>query len=165
MSNSNCFWRNHDFRFHFFLNVWCVDLNNRDITSKIIKIYLCDVRSIYINKNYSNFFVFEHSMLNRIVYDIKRVRNNKIFKKRKSIIKNVLLKILNIFDVLIRQKITLHAFFCLIFVVFFRIDEFTWFFDDREIENFVQWRVIKTSMIFLFHNLKFTLFFFQSPFF
>ena len=69
--------------------------------SKTIKLYFCNLRSIYVDKKFFDFFVFKYLILNNVIRDIKHVQKNNIIKKRKSIIKNVLLKILNIFDTLI----------------------------------------------------------------
>ena len=104
-------------------------------------------------------------MLKRVIRNIKRVRDENLFKKRKSITKNVLLKILNILNVFTRQNVTLHAFFCFVFVVFFRIDEFIWFVADVKALDFFQWKMIKTFVIFSFDNLNLTLSFSKIDFF
>ena len=87
------------------------------------------LRSYHVNLNYSglDLKVFINSLLKRIVVDIKR-RNDEInTKKRRSITKNILLKLLAQIDVINLEDCNLHAFFCLVFVVFLRIDEFTYF--------------------------------------
>ena len=109
---------------------------DKNTTHKIIKSYFCDFRSKHVNKNYSNFFAFENSMLTRVFRNIKRFRDDEIFKKRKSIIKNILLKIFDKLNVSTRQKITLYVFFCLIFAIFFRINEFIYFNENRNVNDF-----------------------------
>ena len=82
-----------------------------------------------MNLDYNNLDlkVFINFLLKRIVVNIKR-RNDEInTKKRRSITKNVLLKLLKQIDVINLEDCNLHAFFCLVFVVFLRIDEFTYF--------------------------------------
>ena len=109
---------------------------DKNTTHKIIKSYLCDLRSKHVNKNYSNFFAFENSMLTRVFRNIKRLRDDEISKKRKSITRNILLKILDKLNVSIRQKVTLHVFFYLIFAIFFRINEFIYFNENRNANDF-----------------------------
>ena len=94
-------------------------MNDNNFVFKIIKIYFCYVRFAHIDKNFENFSIFEHSILTNVIQNIKCVRKNDVVKKRKSIKKNILLKILKTFDIFIQRDVTLHVVFCLIFVVFF----------------------------------------------
>ena len=151
--------------FFYLLTIWCADLSDRNIASRTIKIYLCGFRFEHVDKNYFDLFVFEHSILNRVIRDIKRMRDDDVFKERKFITRDVLLKILNILDISIRQNVTLHAIFCLIFAIFFRINEFIWFSNNREIFDFAQWRVTKTFVILSINSLKLTLLFFKIDLF
>ena len=97
--------------------------------AKTIEFYLVDLRSYHVNLNYSDLDlkVFINFLLKRIVVDIKRRNNETNTKKRRSITKNVLLKLLEQIDVINLENYSLHASFCLVFVVFLRIDEFTYF--------------------------------------
>ena len=108
---------------------WVATLRTRKILVKTIDFYLISLRSYHVNLNYSDLDlkVFINSLIKRIVVDIKR-RNDEInTKERRSITKNVLLKLLEQINVINLEDCNLHAFFCLAFVVFLRIDEFTYF--------------------------------------
>ena len=108
---------------------WVATLRTRKLLAKTINFYLVSLRSYHVNLDYSDLDlkVFINSLLKRIVVDIKR-RNDEInTKKRRSITKNILLKLLAQIDVINLEDCNLHAFFCLVFVVFLRIDEFIYF--------------------------------------
>ena len=52
------------------------------------------------------------------------MQNKNIFKKRKFITKNILLKMLNTFNVSTQQNAILYTIFYFVFAVFFRVNEF-----------------------------------------
>ena len=100
---------------------WITSLRTRKLLAKTIDFYLVSLRSYHVNLNYSDFDlkIFINSLLKRIVVDIKK-RNDEInTKKRRSITKNVLLKLLEQIDVINLEDCNLHASFYLVFVVFF----------------------------------------------
>ena len=83
------------------------------ILAKTIDFYLIDLRSYHVNLNYNDLDlkIFINSLLKRIVVDIKR-RNDEInTKEKRSITKNVLLKLLEQINVINLENCNLHAFF------------------------------------------------------
>ena len=141
----------------FSLTAWCADLGDRSITPKTIKAYLCGLRSAHVDRGYSDFFTFEHPVLDRVIRGIKRARDIGIPREREPIRRELLLKILGTFDVFTQRGVTLHAFFCLVFAVFLRIGEFIWSSVDREADDFAQWRVTRASVVLHSHSLELTL--------
>ena len=82
--------------------------------------------------------VFINSLLKRIIVDIKK-RNDEInTKEKRSITKNVLLKLLEQNNVINLEDCNLHVSFYLVFVVFFRIDEFIYFATKQKDLDFVR---------------------------
>ena len=129
---------------------WITSLRTRKLLDKTIDFYLVNLRSYHVNLNYSDLDlkIFINSLLKRIVVDIKR-RNDEInTKKRRSITKNILLKLLAQIDVINLEDCNLHAFFCLVFVVFLRIDEFTYFATKQRDFDFDRWHVTRSFIAF-----------------
>ena len=129
---------------------WVATLKTRKLLVKTIDFYLVNLRSYHVNLDYSDLDlkVFINSLLKRIVVDIKR-RNDEInTKKRHSITKNILLKLLKQIDVINLEDCNLHAFFCLVFVVFLRIDEFTYFATKQRDLDFARWHVTRSFIAF-----------------
>ena len=86
--------------------------------------------------NFGNLTVFESPLLQRIVIDNRRLRDEVETKERRSIIKDVLLQILSHFDRYIKHKTIMQTTFCLVFVVFLRVDEFIYSVKDMKNEEF-----------------------------
>ena len=129
---------------------WIATLKTRKLLAKTIEFYLINLRSYHVNLDYSDLDlkVFINSLLKRIVVDIKR-RNDEInTKKRRSITKNVLLKLLEQIDVINLESCSLHASFCLVFVVFLRIDEFTYFATEQRDLDFDRWHITRSFIAF-----------------
>ena len=129
---------------------WVTFLRTRKLLVKTIDFYLVSLRLYHVNLDYSDvdLKVFINSLLKRIVVDIKR-RNDEInTKKKRSITKNVLLKLLEQIDVINLEDCNLHAFFYLVFIVFLRIDEFTNFAAKQRDLDFVRWHIIRSFIAF-----------------
>ena len=133
---------------------WVTILRTRKLLAKTIDFYLVSLRSYHVNLDYSDLDlkVFINSLLKRIVVDIKR-RNDEInTKKRRSITKNILLKLLEQIDMINLENFNLHTFFYLVFVVFLRIDEFTYFAAKQRDLDFDRWHVTKSFIAFNDNN-------------
>ena len=129
---------------------WVAILRTRKLLAKTINFYLMSLRSYHVNLDYNDLDlkVFINSLLKRIVVDIKR-RNDEInTKKRRSITKNILLKLLEQIDIINLEDCNLHTFFCLVFVVFLRIDEFTYFAAKQRDLDFARWHVTRNFIAF-----------------
>ena len=104
-------------------------LRTRKLLAKTVDSYMIDLRSYYIDLDYSEFDlkIFINSLLKRIIVDVKKRNDEVNTKERRSITKNVLLKLLKQINVINLENCYLHTSFYLVFVLFFRIDEFIYF--------------------------------------
>ena len=128
---------------------WSMNLKNKMIKVKIIKIYLIDLRSHHIDVEYSDIEIkiFHHFTLQRIIVEIQKLQDDDQTCKRKSITWNLLLLLLRQFDQSIIKETTWHASFCLMFANFLHMNEFTWSQLNKTFD-FKQWHLIKSSIIF-----------------
>ena len=85
-----------------------------------------------------NLSSFNHSILQRIIRDIKRVKSDDVSRERKAITRNILLEILDTLNQITQEEATMHTAFCLTFIAFLRIDEFTYTVRDRKSFDFSQ---------------------------
>ena len=116
----------------------------------IIDSYMIDLHSYYVDLDYSEFTlkIFINSLLKRIIVDIKRRNNEVNTKERRSITKNVLLKLLKQINVINLEDCNLHASFCPVFVVFLRIDKFTYFATEQKDFDFDRWHITRSFIAF-----------------
>ena len=98
-------------------------MKQRKLKSKIIKIYIIVLRSACIDRKYFDLNVFNESLLQREVNEIKRMYEEREKRERKIIIRDILFQILKSFDIRIKKDAILHVAFCLVFTNFLRIDE------------------------------------------
>jgi hypothetical protein len=89
-----------------------------------------------MNYTFQNIEIFAHFLLKRICINIKRRHYETNKRKRRSIIKNILFKLFKLININIKNETNLHVVFCLIFVNFFKIDEFIYNQIDVKIYNF-----------------------------
>lgn len=145
---------------------WVASLSDKAVRAKIIKAYLTGLRSHHIDVDYfdSAIEAFHHSILQRVIAEIRRLQENCQTRERRSITRDLLLRLLHQFDQFIIQSATWHAFFCLAFVDFLRMSEFTWAQSNRT-SDFRQWHLIRRSVIFLDEALKLTLSSFKTDLF
>ena len=99
-------------------------LNIKRLKSKIIKIYITTLRFVCVNREYFDFNVFNEFLLQREIDEIKRMYEKSEKREKKTIIRDILLDILQFFDIRIKKNATLHVAFCVIFANFLRINEF-----------------------------------------
>jgi len=107
---------------------WSMNLKNKMIKVKIIKIYLIDLWSHHIDIEYSDIEIetFHHFTLQRIIVKIQRLQDDDQTCKRRFIPWNLLLLLLRQFDQSIIKETTWYTSFYLMFANFLRISEFTW---------------------------------------
>ena len=132
------------------LNDWINSLKIRDFSHLTTQKYFCHLRFYYTNLNYfkQNIEMFSHFMLIRQCFDIKRRVDETNIVVRRFIIKDLLLKLLDFLDIHDENQMNLYAVFCLIYVVFLKMNEFTYKQTDASTSNFNDWFVIKNSIIF-----------------
>ena len=128
------------------LTLWIVELNDFS-TLIIIKTYLLNVWSIQIDLEFRDLKVFHHSWLKRIITGIKRQKEAKKQRKRRSIIRNILLKLFNHFDQNIQKNSTWHVFYCFVFMVFLRIEKFIYSKQNLKNSVFEMWHFIRQFAI------------------
>ena len=101
-------------------------LADRLVSVFIIKTYLA-VKSAHVDFNFIAFDdSFYHSMLQRVVAGIRKFRGEVNVQEREPLIRDLLLRILSLFDTSSQYNVTLYASFCLAFADFLRIGEFTY---------------------------------------
>ena len=143
------------------LTNWLKHLNVKRLKYDTIKKYLCELKSHDININYTfqNTEIFAHFIFKRICINIKRRQNETNKRKRHSIIKNILFKLFKRLNINVRNDVNLHATFCLIFVHFFKIDEFIYNQINVKIKNFNDWFIIKNFVHLQKNNFILKLFY------
>lgn len=100
--------------------------------------------------------MFSHSTLFRTIAEIQRINGEANTREHRPIIRQVLLRILWLFDVTFLWGATIHAFFCLAFAAFLQIDKFTWSQADHS-TSFQQWHITTGSVLLYPDHLQFLL--------
>ena len=77
-------------------------MNISRLKFKIIKTYIDALKSAHIDRDYSNFSIFNSSLLQRHIREIKKKYQKNDRRKRKLIIRDILLKLLTEFDINIK---------------------------------------------------------------
>ena len=99
-------------------------LKMKKLKSKIIKNYITTLRFACVDREYFDFIVFNEFLLQREINEIKRMYEKNEKREKKIIIRDILLDMLQFFDIRIKKNAILHVAFYLIFANFLRIDEF-----------------------------------------
>ena len=89
-----------------------------------------------MNMGFEDLTVFHSAQLKRVVNDTRRLRDEDEIRERCSITKDVLLRLLKCFYKIIKHDITMQIAFCLVFIAFLRVSEFTYESKDLRDENF-----------------------------
>ena len=92
-----------------------------------------------------------------MIIDIRRLRGESETKERYLITKEVLLRLLPLFNKVIRGGITMYAAFCLAFVGFLRIGEFIYSARDWKDTDFYNWFLTRRSVRLYDDHLELTL--------
>ena len=132
----------------FNLARWIAELGIRNLKAKTIKSYLAAVRSsqVDIGTTQDELKLFSHPTLFRTIAGIRRMNGEANTRERRPITRQVLLRILPLFDITSLWGATMHASFCLAFAAFLRIGEFTWSRADRS-ASFQQWHITRGSVL------------------
>ena len=116
---------------------WIDYLNNINIVFKIIKNYLCDFRSIYINRNWFDVWMFGYLLISFFKKRLKILnvwKTKLIFASANLLFEMFFLNMLFFLFQNIRNETICHAIFCLIFAIFVRIKKFIY--TQTNFENF-----------------------------
>ena len=132
----------------FNLARWIAELGIRYLKAKTIKSYLAAVRLflVDIGATQDELKMFSHPTLFRTIADIRRMNGEANIRERRSITRQVLLRILPLFDTTSLWGATMHASFCLAFAAFLRVGEFTWSRAERD-ASFQQWQITRGSVL------------------
>ena len=77
-------------------------MNINRLKFKIIKTYVDALKFAHIDRDYSDFSIFNSSLLQRHIREIKKKYQENDRRERKFIIRNILLKLLAKFDINIK---------------------------------------------------------------
>ena len=104
---------------------WIAELSTKRIQARTVKKYLTALRSSHVDMGYDGLAVFHHPQLQRMIAGMRRLRGEPDTKERCSITKDVLLRLLPLFNKATRGGMTMYAAFCLAFAGFLRVEDLT----------------------------------------
>ena len=134
---------------------WLNHLDTRRITYEIMKKYMCEIKSHHVNLSYfsQENEIFAHSLLQRICKSVKRRQSQTRRRERRSITRDVLLKMLTRLNTNISNDVNMHATFCLTFANFLRVNEFIYIKVDTQTNDFENWFVTRNHVSLSKNNL------------
>ena len=136
---------------------WIAQLSTKRIKAKTIKSYITGLRSAHVDIGYEDLSVFHSPLLQRMIAGVRRLHGEADTKERLPLTKDLLLRLLSVFDSGDESALTMRAAFCLAFAGFLRIGEFTYNARDREDEDFAQWFLTRRSVRLYKDHLELTL--------
>lgn len=101
-------------------------MSDKQVSTKTIKSYLAGVRSYQVDIGLHDMEAFHHSMLQRIMTGIRRLRGERDKRERRPITRDILLKLIGLLNKRTLDGASLHAAFCTAFAAFLRCGEFTY---------------------------------------
>lgn len=134
----------------FSLARWIGELGVWNLKFKTIKSYLAAVRSFQVDvgATQDELKMFSHPTLFQTLAGIRRMNGEANTRERRPITRQILLRIVPLFDTTTLWGATMHASFCLAFAVFLRVGEFTWSRAEHN-ASFQQWHITRGS-VFLY---------------
>jgi integrase len=129
------------------LTAWVAHLADRLVSVATIKTYLAGLRSAHVDLGFTALDdSFHHPMLQRVVAGIRKFRGEAKVQEREPLTRDLLLRVLSLFDTSSQYGATLHASFCLAFAGFLRIGEFTYSQTDLTDPEFDRWHITRGSV-------------------
>jgi hypothetical protein len=101
--------------------------DTRELKIKSIKAYLTEIKSYHVDMKYldETLRIFHSNVLQKIINEIKRVHEKSRSRERLSIIKLILMQLLETLDSSTLLDAILHSTFILTFAALLRLDEIT----------------------------------------
>jgi hypothetical protein len=130
------------------LRSWVFILNTRELKIKSIKTYLTEVKSYHVDMRHldETLCIFHNNALQRMINEIKRVHEKSRSREKLSIVKFILMQLLETLDSSTLLDAILHSTFILTFAAFLRLDEITWI-EENINSTFSDWHVIRESVL------------------
>jgi hypothetical protein len=102
-------------------------LDTRELKTKSIKTYLTEVRFYHVDMRHldETLRIFHSNVLQRMINEIKRVHEESRSRERLSIVKFILMQLLETLDSSTLLDAILHSTFTLTFATLLRLDEIT----------------------------------------
>jgi hypothetical protein len=130
------------------LRNWMFTLDTRELKTKSIKTYLTEVKSYHVDMKHfdETLRIFHNNALQRMINEIKRVHEKSRSRERLSIVRLILMQLLETLNSSTLLNAILHSTFILTFAALLRLDEITWI--EKNIDSaFNDWHVIKESVL------------------
>jgi hypothetical protein len=117
------------------LRSWIFALDTRKLKAKSIKAYLIEIRSYHVDMKHLDEIlrIFQSNSLQRMINEIKNVHEKASTQERLSIVKFILMQLLETLDTLTLLDAILYSTFILAFAALLRLDEITWI--DENIDS------------------------------
>jgi hypothetical protein len=130
------------------LRSWVFTLDTRELKAKSIKTYLTEVKSYHVDMRHldETLRIFHSNVLQRMINEIKRVHEESRSRERLSIVRLILMQLLEMLDSSTLLDAILHSTFTLTFAALLRLDEITWIEEDID-STFSDWHVIRESVL------------------
>jgi hypothetical protein len=102
-------------------------LDTRELKTKSIKAYLTEVKSYHVDMRHldETLRIFHSNALQRMINEIKRVHEKSKSRERLSIVRFILMQLLETLDSSTLLDAILHSTFILTFAALLRLDEIT----------------------------------------
>jgi hypothetical protein len=130
------------------LRSWVFTLDTRKLKTKNIKTYLTEVKSYHVDMKHldETLRIFHSNALQRMINEIKRVHEKSRSREKLSIVRLILMQLLETLDSSTLLDAILHSTFILTFAALLRLDEITWIEENID-STFSDWHVIRESVL------------------
>jgi hypothetical protein len=117
------------------LKSWVFALDIRKLKIKSIKAYLTRIRFYHVDMRHLDEIlrIFQSNSLQRMINEIKRVHEKASTRERLSIVRFILMQLLEMLNTSTLLDAILHSTFILAFAALLRLDEITWI--DENIDS------------------------------
>jgi hypothetical protein len=123
-------------------------LDIRELKTKNIKTYLTKVKSYHVDMRHfdKTLRIFHYNVLQNMINEIKWVHEKSKSRERLSIVKFILMQLLEMLNSSTLLDAILHSTFILTFTALLRLDEITWIEENID-STFSDWHVIRKDVL------------------